>query len=243
MSSHPIELLRFANAAALADAAAKAWIRAVTESGREKKPHFVALSGGRIVRDFYQNAVKAARAQHTSFGHVHFFWGDERCVHPDDPESNFGLAQALLFEPLAINDSRIHRIHGELPAAEAASKMNTEVFGLLPQNASGRPIFDLIFLGLGEDAHVASLFPGAPAEVIAADGPFLPVTGPKPPPQRITVSYRTISEATEVWVLASGTGKEKALSDSLKANSTTPLGRVLAGRASTQIFTDIRDAT
>lgn len=239
MSSRSVELLKFPNPTALAAAAAKAWIQAVTQTAQEGKSHFVALSGGRIVKGFYQNVVELARAGHTGFGHVHFFWGDERCVPPTDPESNFGMAQALLFDPLGIKASQIHRILGEASPAEAASDINREVLNLLPRDASGQPIFDLIFLGLGEDAHVASLFPGAPAEVVEADGPFLSVIGPKPPPQRITVSFRTIAAATEVWVLASGAGKEKAMADSLKPDSNTPLGRVIGTRSSTRIFTDI----
>ena len=239
MSSHPVELLRFPNAATLAADAANAWIQLATQAGQAGKSHFVALSGGRIVRDFFKNVVEVARAGHTDFGHVHFFWGDERCVPPTDPESNFGVARALLFEPLGIRASQIHRIQGEDSPADAVRKMNSEMLRLLPQNASGQPIFDLIFLGAGEDAHVASLFPNAPVEVVEAAGPFLSVIGPKPPPQRITMSYRTIAAAREVWVLVSGAGKDKALSDSLMPNSRTPLGRVIGGRASTRIYTDI----
>jgi len=242
MSSHPVKLLRFPNAATLAADAANAWIHVVTQAGQEGKPHFVALSGGRIVRDFYKNVVDDARARKTDFAHVQFFWGDERCVPPTNPESNFGVAQTLLFEPLAIRASQIHRIHGEDSPADAVRRMNSDVLGLLPQNASGQPIFDLIFLGLGEDAHVASLFPTAPVEVVEATGPFLSVVGPKPPPQRITMSYRTIAAAREVWVLISGAGKVKALSDSLAPNSLTPLGGVIGGRASTRIYTDIGKA-
>ena len=239
MPSDPVELLKFPDSAALAAAAAKAWIQAVTQAGRNSKPHFVALSGGRIVRDFYQRVVDAARAQQTDFGHIHFFWGDERCVPPTDPESNFGVAQTLLFQPLGINASQIHRIRGEAPSTEAVNEINRDVLHLLPQDAAGLPIFDLIFLGLGEDAHVASLFPGAPAEVINARGPYLPVIGPKPPPQRITLSYQTIAAAREVWVLASGGGKEQALAQSLAPNSNTSLGRVIGQSATTRIFTDI----
>ena len=239
MPSHPIELLKFPDSAALAAAAAKAWIQAVAQAGRERKPHFVALSGGRIVRDFYQRVVDAVHAQQTDFGHVHFFWGDERCVPPTDPESNFGVAQTLLFQPLGINASQIHRIRGEIPPSEAVSDINGDILCLLPRAASGQPIFDLIFLGLGEDAHVASLFPGASADVVNATGPYLPVIGPKPPPQRITLSYHTIAAAREVWVLASGVGKEKALANSLAPGSFTPLGQVIRQRETTRIFTNI----
>ena len=239
MSSQSIDLLKFQDQKSLATAAAKAWIRAVTEAQQAGRLHYVALSGGRIVRELYHVVVEEARAQKTNFTEVHFFWGDERCVSPDDSESNFGTAKALLFEPLGVSTGQVHRILGEISPGEAVRGINSEVLRLLPHDASGRPVFDLIFLGLGEDAHVASLFPGASPDVVEAEGPFLPVTGPKPPPQRITMSYRTIAAARAVWVLASGAGKEKALRDSLAPNSATPLGRVIGSRLSTRIFTDI----
>jgi 6-phosphogluconolactonase len=95
------------------------------------------------------------------------------------------------------------------------------------------PVLDLVLLGMGEDAHVASLFPGAPAEVVESAACYLPVTGPKPPPQRITLTFRTIRAAKTVWVLVGGAGKEAVLIQSLAPGADTPLARVLAGRSAT----------
>ena len=106
-------------------------------------------------------------------------------------------------------------------------------------NAEGRPVLDLIILGMGEDGHVASLFPGAPEEVARCKSVYLPVVASKPPPRRITISFATIAAARQVWVLASGAGKERALRESLSANGKTPLACVLQERARTSIFTDI----
>jgi 6-phosphogluconolactonase len=104
--------------------------------------------------------------------------------------------------------------------------------------AGGQPILDLVFLGMGEDGHVASLFPGAPESVVAGPATYVPVIGPKPPPQRVSLTYGSLLAAREVWVLASGKGKETAWKES-KAGPGTPLGRVLAGRIQTRVFTDI----
>jgi 6-phosphogluconolactonase len=98
----------------------------------------------------------------------------------------------------------------------------------------------LIFLGLGEDGHVASLFPGktegaTPGEIFCAVK-----NSPKPPPNRVTLSYEAIAAAREVWVLASGAGKEAALRESIFENGRTPLGRVIQARPKTRIFSDLR---
>ena len=103
--------------------------------------------------------------------------------------------------------------------------------------ALGQPVIDLVFLGMGEDAHVASLFPGD-TEAVESQVVYRAVTGPKPPPRRITLGYPALAAAREVWVLASGEGKAGALRDSLDAGSDTPLGRVLQSREETEIFTD-----
>jgi len=106
-------------------------------------------------------------------------------------------------------------------------------------NAAGQPLLDLIFLGMGEDGHVASLFPGAPDEVVRKKSVYVPVVAPKPPPRRITLNFATIAAARQVWVLASGAGKEQALRESLADEGKTHLSRVISLRQVTIIFTDI----
>ena len=106
-------------------------------------------------------------------------------------------------------------------------------------NGSGQPVLDLIFLGMGEDGHVASLFPGVLEEAMRSKSVYLPVVASKPPPQRITINFAPLAAARRVWVLASGAGKESALRESLATYGRTPLSRVLATRAKTMIFADI----
>jgi 6-phosphogluconolactonase len=234
-----IELISFATADELAQAVASAWLDEIEMANRAGKTHCVALSGGRIARKFFAAVAEQARARAVSFGHVHFFWADERCVPPDDPESNFHLAKELLFGPLKITDAQIHRIHGEdLPeaAAEAAS---TEISQIAPLNEAGLPILDLFFLGMGEDGHVASLFP-VESDVLILDKIIYRVVknSPKPPPNRVTLGYTTITAAKQVWVLVSGDGKETALRESLSSKGRTPLARVAQFRTRTKVFSD-----
>jgi 6-phosphogluconolactonase len=234
-----VELLRLASAAELARAAATAWVEELTrrDAGRD---YTVALPGGRIATAFLAAAVELIRARGLSLAGVHFFWADERCVPPSSADSNFALAQAALFQPLAIPAYQIHRLRGEADPQFAVAEADAELCRLADLGSDGMPVMDLVFLGLGEDGHVASLFPNASPAVLAARGPFLHITdSPKPPPQRITVSYPVLFAARQVWVLASGAGKEAALRASLAPNGQTPLGRVLSGRTATRVFTDI----
>ncbi len=243
MPPNNFELIQFPGPDELAAAAAKAWVDEVESANREGRSYSVALSGGRITEKFFLSTAEKALARGVPFGHVHFFWADERCVPPDDAESNFKLADDLLFEPLKISESQIHRLRGELPPEDAVAQANSEILKVL--SGSEYPILDLIHLGMGEDGHVASLFQNArpePTKDAKCKGPFIFVPdSPKPPPHRISLSFNAIAAAKQVWVLASGKGKEDALKKSLRfsAEGKTSLGRVIGMRQNTKIYVDI----
>jgi 6-phosphogluconolactonase len=240
----PFDLRSFPNDTALAAAAASAWlIELQTASGRAANlPYTVALSGGRIARTLYREVTRQIEANPGAFKEVfartHFFWADERCVPPTDAESNFGVARELLFEPLKIPSDQIHRVRGEEPEPLALREALREI-STMALSSHGQPVLDLVFLGMGEDGHVASLFPEEP-EAMAHDPAFYRVvTAVKPPPRRITLGYGPIWAATKVWVLVSGAGKEEALGKSLSPMGQTPLARVLEGRGGTRIYSDV----
>ena len=270
------EIISFANADELASRVASLWLDEIESANRAGKTHCVALSGGRITQKFFASTVEQAKARNISFERVHFFWADERCVSPTNSESNFKMANELLFAPLKISDSQIHRIRGEDSSEIAAKLAEAELRRIIPiaspsprrgegrgeeanfssnpltpalsplwqgerenLQSHGLPSLDLIFLGMGEDGHVASLFPGKtegtnPKEICCAVK-----NSPKPPPNRISLSYTAIAAANQVWVLASGTGKENALRESLSSSGKTPLTRVVQSRLHTKIFSDI----
>ena len=234
------ELFSFATDDMLAGAVASRWMDELAARADDLTPYCVALSGGRIAKKFFAAVVERAPARPVSLGHAHFFWADERCVPPSDAESNFGLAKAHLLDPLAISPDKIHRVRGEIAPDWAAAEAEAEICRIAPVNGSGQPVLDLIFLGMGEDGHVASLFPGALEEAIRSKSVYLPVVAAsKPPPQRITLNFAALAAAQRVWVLASGAGKQSALRESLSADGTTPLARVLAARVKTMIFANI----
>lgn len=234
-----VELLRFDGPTALAEAAAVRWLDLLAGRAEEVSPHCVAVSGGRIARGFFRAVAEQARARGRRLEEAHFFWADERCVPPDHPESNFGLARDVLLSPLGIAVSRVHRILGEAEPDFAASQAEADLRRLARINDDGVPVLDLILLGMGEDGHVASLFPGGPEVPEKSSAIYQCVRAPKAPPLRITLSYAAIAAAREVWVLASGRAKEQALAESLALDGRTPLARVLRGRRGTVLLTDV----
>ena len=227
-------LKHFSDSAPLTEAAAKHWHEALAQR-KSGRPFTVALSGGRTPKALYK--AFAAKAGGAQLDHVHFFWGDERMVPPTDEESNYKLAETPLFLALKVSETQIHRVLTERGEEFAVQQAEAEICRVAELDASGQPVLDLVFLGMGEDGHVASLFP-ADSKAFETRAVYRAVTGPKPPTRRITLGYPTLAAAREVWVLASGEGKKKALKTSLAAEGDTPLARVLQSRENTEIFTD-----
>jgi 6-phosphogluconolactonase len=237
MSNH--QLITFGQADELTHAVATAWLDEIELAHRMGAAHNVALSGGRIAQQFFTATVAEARRRGVAFDGVHFFWADERCVPPDDVESNYRLAAELLLEPLQIAPGQIHRIRGEDAPENAAAEAETGLRMILRKNEEGRPVLDLVLLGMGEDGHIASLFPPAPANIMDTDVSFLVVrNSPKPPPTRISLSYQAIIDANQRWVLVSGATKGVGLRESLTRTGKTPLGRLIAA-CPVKIFSDL----
>jgi len=255
------EVVTFATANELAQTVAGRWLEEIEAARRAAKLHCVALSGGRIAQKFFAAVVEQAKTRKIGDGdtpslptNAHFFWADERCVPPDDPESNFKMANELLFAPLKISENQIHRIRGELPPEKAAEQATVEIQRIVSRpkpltpapstlvrgkGESLQPVLDLIFLGMGEDGHVASLFPGETEAASSDKAVYRAVNNsPKPPPNRVTLGYAAIAAARQVWVLVSGKGKEAALRESLAADGRTPLAQVTKIRTQTTIFSD-----
>lgn len=234
------ELISLASDLELAKAVATAWLDEVATAQRAGQPHCVALSGGRITLKFFAAVIEGAKARGVTLANVDFFWADERCVPPDDAESSFAAADKGFFQPLRIANDKIHRIRGEETPEIAAAKAEAELGDVAPRQSDGQPVLDLVFLGMGEDGHVASLFPGEPEAASANSSVYRVIrNAPKPPPTRITLGYATIAAARQVWVLASGAGKEGALRESLKPDGRTPLARVLRAHSRVKIFSDV----
>lgn len=231
-----IDLQQFSSPEALAERVAADWIASIRAAAQAGRRQVVALSGGRIAKTFLADTARLALAEKLSLAHLEFFWGDERCVPADHPESNFKLAKDNLFDPVGIRPEQLHPLCCDDDGQSTAAHSSVELQRIADRKAAGVPVIDLIFLGMGEDAHVASLFPEEPDSARNLPDIYRPVTATKPPPRRITLGYQVIAAAREVWVLASGTGKADALTASLQPGSQTPLGRVLQSRPQTRIY-------
>ena len=122
----------------------------------------VSLTGGSTPDLLYALLADPKRPwrQRVDWGCVHLFWGDEREVPPDYPESNYGLAHRLLLQHVGIPETQLHRMRGELPASDAGRLYDAVLRARRDQTAG--PLFDLMLLGIGENAHIASIFPGSP---------------------------------------------------------------------------------
>ncbi len=232
-----VKIDSFRTDAELAEHAARGWLAWAVKHATAGRRPTVALAGGRITGAFYDAlSASASAAEKEAARRVEYFWGDERCVPADSADSNFKLAKDRFFDPLGIPAERQHRIAGELPPEQAARQVAAELRQLATISPAGRPVLELVLLGMGEDGHVASLFPGAPAAVVESKEVYLPVIGPKPPPQRISLSYPQLAVAASVWVLVAGAGKLGPLREALGGSSSHGLGRVLAQRNQTRIF-------
>ena len=186
------ELKSCANAASLAEQCAAEFIGWAASSPALKS---VAISGGRIAKDFFGAVSRQAKERCQSLAHVHFFWADERCVPPDHAESNYRSAAELLFAPLGLPPQNLHRIRGEDEPEHATREAERELRRTASENTAGQPVLDLILLGMGEDGHVASLFPGEAEDTMNSPAVYRAVTASKPPPRRITLGYATIAAA------------------------------------------------
>ncbi len=197
-----------ADAEAVAARAAADIARELEHVCAERGVAHIALSGGTTPKRTYELLAE----QPVDWAGVHLWFADERCVGPDDPESNYLLAAETLLARAEIPPDRIHRMEGELGPEEGASRYAQELSANAPSNAEKMVLLDLIVLGIGPDGHVASLFPGAATLDAGEHALCLGVhDSPKPPPERITVSLAVLRAAGRCLLLATGAGKSDAV--------------------------------
>lgn len=137
------------------------------------------------------------------------FWADERVVHPDNPESNYGNAKKMLLDKIPLRSERVYRIFGEADPVTESERYSNLLLNLLPVN-NGFPVFDMIILGLGEDGHTASIFPGQ-SHLLDNQRPYAKSVNPYSGQSRITVTGNTIRYSSKSLYYIKGESKQVAV--------------------------------
>jgi 6-phosphogluconolactonase len=206
------EVRIFINLEDLSRAAADLFLEQAANSIVERNRFLVALNGGSTPTRLFQLLATDYREE-VDWSQVHVFWGDERCVPPDDPGSSYGQAREILLSHVPIPDSNIHRIKGEVSPLEA-SKEYSFVLTEFASPPLEWPRFDLVYLGMGEDGHTASLFPGSPAD---GSEPVMPVTAhyQDRPANRVTLTPIVFNAARMIAFMVTGEPKAGTLAEVL----------------------------
>ncbi len=198
---------------ALAHTAAQEFHRLCEAAVQERGRFSVALSGGNTPRSVY--SLLASAHKELPWDRIHIFFGDERHVPLDHPDSNFRMASESLLSKVPIPENNIHRIRAELEADAAAKEYEQELRDFFHLADHDWPRFDLIFLGIGEDGHTASLFPGSKA-LTEASRRVAANWVEKFQAFRITLTFPVLNHAADVLFMVSGAGKAQILSEVLR---------------------------
>lgn len=197
----------FPDPGALAESAANRIAGAAASSVSQRDRFAVGLAGGSTPRQLYRTLAEEPWRSRIPWERTHVYWSDERCVPPDDPQSNYAMAQETLLSAVELPPDSIHRIQGELPQDEAVAAYADELFDSFTDFP---PRLDVVLLGLGADGHTASLFPDSP-QLAERERLVVPTRSPEPPHERISLSLRTLNAARCVIFLVTGEEKADAL--------------------------------
>ena len=201
----------YPDAHGLAHAAGRHFTAIAAEAIAARGRFSVALSGGSTPRPLYEHLAREELASWLPWSSVHVFWGDERCVAPDHPDSNFAMAREALLDHVPIPPVNVHRIRGEMDPTEAAAVYERTLRQFFVPGQEGEICtFDLVLLGMGNDGHTASLFPGS--EPLEEQSRWVAAHyADQGRGWRITLTPPAINAARHVIFLVSGAAKAKIL--------------------------------
>jgi len=227
--------------AALAESVAPRFLSRVAKRIDEGKLAHISLTGGSMGAAVLGAAARNPRAASIDWARVHFWWSDERFVPLGHADRNDQQARDAFLDPLAIPDENVHSALGSGDGADldAAAAAYAEDLARFPGAEGAWPSFDVCFLGVGPDGHIASLFPDRP-EIQITDRSVVAVRdSPKPPPERITMTRPVINSSKRVWLVLAGADKAAALGLALAGASYASVPAAGAkGRKRTTFFVD-----
>ena len=226
----PVEIIISDTPEAMADRVAEDFATLVNTTLASQDKFSIALAGGLTPKQFYARLSKEPYQSSVPWSKLWLFWGDERCVPKEHPDSNFGMAAQVLLPFVPVPPAHVMRMRGEDPPPQAAQDYEKDM-RLFFRDSGFWPHFDLILLGLGPDGHTASLIPGTPAvsnhvaEEIGEDRRQSD-TGEPPAPRwvvhnvvrslqtvRLTVTYPVLNQAKNIWFLVTGAKKAEAFAE------------------------------
>lgn len=189
----------------------KQWFLLANAAIKDHGAFNVALAGGSTPRKLYKILAKQLAVGEPCWDETHIFFGDERCVPQDDPESNYRMVQESLLAGVSLPPDHVHAMFsGDLSVEENVSKYNALLLETLPLNDDGLPVFDLVLLGMGEDGHTASLFPET--EILHdSKNPVAAQFVKKLNAWRISFTLPLINAAHHVAILVAGEAKSKVI--------------------------------
>ena len=197
---------------AVSRAAAEIFVEEVVDALSVRGRFAVALSGGETPRRLYSLLAESPIQEKIEWKAVHIFWGDERCVPPSDPRSNVRMARLTLLDHVPLPAENIHPIPFDRSPRQAAAQYEAEIKAFF---GTASPALDLVLLGLGDNAHTASLFPHTPV-LDEKDRWATEVYVSEQDMHRVTLTAPIINQARQVLFLVSGPGKAKALKQVLR---------------------------
>jgi len=214
----------FPDAAEVAHGAARRFVDCAWQAIARYSQFHVALSGGSTPRELFRLLASSEFRSQVDWPRVHLFWGDERAVPPDSPDSNYGMARRELLLRVPIPLANVHRMEAEDPQiGRAAHNYEIVLRRLLRLDDRGFPILDLLFLGMGPDGHTASLFPGSPLLRETTRWVSTPLVAKMNNARRMTLTLPVLEAAENILFLIAGPEKAPALRDVLSNRTQPPL--------------------
>jgi len=200
-------------------------------AGETSGPRSCALSGGATAMIF----LGALREAKVDWKRITLFWGDERAVPPDDPDSNYGIAERMLLSPLGARAPRAIRMPAEAANLSQAALWYDDALATELNGGS----LDLALLGIGEDGHICSLFPGHKALTQNDLRTVAIEDSPKPPPRRLSLTLKFVLQTKRIWLIAIGLRKLPVLQAAInKTSNSTPLDLLMRQARDVTVFTD-----
>jgi 6-phosphogluconolactonase len=211
-----VEVEVFPDSRALIRAEAERVVTIARASVAARGRCLLALAGGSTPRPLYELLAEPAYAPRIDWSRTHLFWGDERCVPPDHPDSNYRMTREALIDRVPLPPENVHRIAGEKDPHEAATDYERLLERFIGPGPTPSRSFDLALLGMGADGHTASIFPGS-AAVSAHDHWALPIHVERPREMwRVTLTPMVFNAAGDVTFLVTGTDKAARLEEVLR---------------------------